>query len=92
MKNGKIDFKSVGITIALAIVGVGIGFYDFFSQKANVMNYLFYNLLIRPVVNTPLVPTTDVVNSMGFAVVPFVIMIVAIVCIGIMLGGVKGMA
>jgi hypothetical protein len=92
MKNGKIDVKSVGITIALAIMGVGIGFWDFISQRVNIMNFLAGILKIKPMVAPDLSTSTDLVNSFGFGGIMLLVLIVAIICIAFAMGGIRGMA
>jgi hypothetical protein len=92
MKDGKLDVKSIGITIVLSIAGTAIGLFDFFSQKVNVMNFLSEILKIRPVVNTQIVLGSDVVaNAMSFSGVSLLVLVVAIMCIALAMTGIRGM-
>jgi hypothetical protein len=94
MKDGKIDFKSVGITIVLAIVGTCIGFWDFISQKVNIMNFLAEVTRIKPMAVTIDLSggSTDLVNGFGFGGIAILVMVIAIVCIAFAMLGIRGMA
>jgi hypothetical protein len=74
MKDGKIDFKSVGITIILAIIGACVGLFDFISQKTNVLNFLAGLIHVQPMA----VNGADYTNFIGFGAVVICIFFVAI--------------
>lgn len=75
MKDGKIDIRSVGITIALAIAGVCVGLYDFATQKATVMDFIAGATQVQPVA----LGGADVwQNSLGFGGVVLCVVLVAI--------------
>jgi hypothetical protein len=77
MKDGKIGFRSVGITIALAIAGIAIGLSDFIIHKVSAMNFLTETRQIQPL--TGMTGSTDLVsNTMGFTGVIVCIIFVAI--------------
>lgn len=74
MKDGKIDVKSVGITIALAIGGVCVGLYDFITQKQVVMDFLAESANMQPTV----IGGADVwTNTVGFGGVIVCVLFVA---------------
>lgn len=90
MKDGKIDFKSVGIAAILAITGIAVGMMDFTAQKTNILKFLAETLQISTDIQVP--QTTDVFQVFGFSGIAILVLMLAVVCISFMMYGLRGMA
>jgi|WetSurMetagenome_2_1015567.scaffolds.fasta_scaffold1068392_1 hypothetical protein len=90
MKNGKIDFKSMGIASIIAIIGIGIGFIDFTKQKGGILFFLQGVLNID--LTTQIPQNNDIVAMSSFGGITIAAMVLAIICIATLMYSIRGMA